>query len=172
MYECATTTWAELMSQRNRMPVKMNEALASINTLFAYKIFFDCNQMKCLEISITNALQHLLQTQVRSPAVRLRLARCTAWVKLLIHPNTWHYPKNSYFPRILMQKLQKFMQTYDTILRILTSQGFWCKKSRNSQTHYTMLRFLYPRILMQKVHKFTQTNGTILRIPTSQGFWC
>ena len=61
MYECATTTWAELMSQRNRMPVKMNEALAAINTLFAYKIFFDCNQMKCLEISITNALQHLLQ---------------------------------------------------------------------------------------------------------------
>ena len=49
------------MSQRNRMPVKMNEALASINTLFAYKIFFDCNQMKCLEISITNALQYLLK---------------------------------------------------------------------------------------------------------------
>ena len=61
MYECATTTCAELMSQRNRMPVKMNEALASINTLFAYKIFFDCNQMPCniyykwLAIFITNA---------------------------------------------------------------------------------------------------------------------
>ena len=53
MYECATTTWAELMSQGNRMPVKMNEALASINTLFAYKIFFDCNKW--------NALKYLLQ---------------------------------------------------------------------------------------------------------------
>ena len=49
-----------------------------------------------------------------------------------IYENIWHYTKNSYFPKILMQKLKKFTQKYDSILRILTSQGFWCKNSRNS----------------------------------------
>ena len=31
---------------------------------------------------------------------------------------------DTYFPRILMQKVQKFTQIYDAILRILTSQRF------------------------------------------------
>ena len=42
----------------------------------------------------------------------------------------WHYTKNFYFPRILMQKLQKLYAKYDA--------------AKN---------FYFPRILMQKLQK-------------------
>ena len=57
------------------------------------------------------------------------------------------HSKNFYFPRILMQKLQKLYAIYVTILRIFTSQGFWWKNSRNCL--FVCFIYLRPQALIE-----------------------
>ena len=102
-------------------------------------------------ISVTSVYR-TQKTQVRSPAVRLRLARCTAWVKRwseamdflqsIFKTNSrkyWACTKNFYFKSKVRQKSPEIHANTKSLLRILTSNQKWGKKIQK----FTQILSLY-----------------------------
>ena len=88
----------------------------------------------------------------------------------VIEANIWHYTKNSFFPRILLQKHKNLTPTYDTILR------------GRSQTNFARFGFIWPHpplhlhflryISLQKVNFLWITKETFFdQKPSFEAWW-